>query len=1139
MKYTTKINFNIPINYIIILLFNFISKYLTTSEIKLVISGQGNQAIISESFYKEPNQVFVNDILREDCKRYCQLNNDINNITIKFEDEITSCENMFNGLTNLIKIDLSNFDNSKVTNMSSMFQNCKNLAHINLGEINTSSVEDMSYLFEHCEALTSIDLYYFDTSSVTNMNYMFSHCDKIKFIDASSFNTTNVEKMQDLFSYNEKMITVDVSSFDTSNTKNMRALFYCCPSLKYVNLQNFDTSSTTTISHIFGHGLSLNFLNLKNFIISNDIDVSTFEETFIYIPNSANYCLEDESTKTKLIGQTVSDCNDTCFQENMKFDMEENTCKESCNEEQYELNKECYNQNPDNNKIFYKDNDNIYKVCHYLCQSCSKSGNKTNHNCDICKNDYIFLNDSESIPQNCYKQCDYYYYFDENNNYFCSQSYICPINYNKLIEPKKKCIDDCKRDNEYIFDYNNHCISVCPENTKIYNEEKKCLDTCYSNQIEYKGMCYNNLPNDTYELFQNGNIFVNNNTNFNDLLNNILLSLYIPEIGKSLLIERPDETIYQITNTKNELELLKNKSNNINNISIIELAQCEMILKKQYNINENDSLIFIKNEYKTNKASDKKVNFEVYEPYNKTKLNLSFCDDTPINLYIPIELSQENKQIYEKMKEAGYDMFDINDPFYQDVCTPFDSANGTDILLSDRVDYIYNNDDTQCQPNCQFSQYSMESQYLSCSCSVSQDISNNNEKKDKFSAKKLYESFYDVLKYSNYDIIKCANIIGDIKTIITNIGSIMTISYFLCYLISFGFFIFSGITPLKNKLRNNLEQIKIEGIFDFNSNIQIYLNPPNKKPPIRKLILRRDLEKRNQTLFKKKNIKINLNNPNNLEDKIQIYPYNNSNSNLNNSPPSDKFSDLKLKTSLQNIKKEIIPEKKKEYSDYELNELEYNEAIILDQRSLLQVYWASLKREHLIFFTFFNCNDYNLLSIKLSRFIFLIVGDMALNVFFFSDDSMHKLFINYGKYDFFQQIPQITYSTIISQLIEIFLCFLSLTDKYIYKIKSYIENRKKEKIPKIMKCICAKLIFFYVFTFIVFGMYWYIISVFCGVYRNTQKTFIKDSIISFCICLAYPLILYFISACLRICSLRTSKKNLKYVYKLSYMIPIF
>ena len=70
-------------------------------------------------------------------------------------------------------------------------------------------------------------------------------------------------------------------------------------------------------------------------------------------------------------------------------------------------------------------------------------------------------------------------------------------------------------------------------------------------------------------------------------------------------------------------------------------------------------------------------------------------------------------------------------------------------------------------------------------------------------------------------------------------------------------------------------------------------------------------------------------------------------------------------------------------------------------------------------------------------------------------------------------------------------------------------------------------------------MYWYIIAVFCRVFRNTQKAFIKDSAISFSICLAYPIILYLVSASLRICSLRNRKKNLKYVYKLSYMIPLF
>ena len=47
----------------------------------------------------------------------------------------------------------------------------------------------------------------------------------------------------------------------------------------------------------------------------------------------------------------------------------------------------------------------------------------------------------------------------------------------------------------------------------------------------------------------------------------------------------------------------------------------------------------------------------------------------------------------------------------------------------------------------------------------------------------------------------------------------------------------------------------------------------------------------------------------------------------------------------------------------------------------------------------------------------MLVGYMALNVFFYSDESIHKLFISYGKYDFIQQIPQITYSTIITQII--------------------------------------------------------------------------------------------------------------------------
>ena len=420
------------------------SKDEAVSEIKLVILGKDYQKIINQPFYKDSSQIFVNDDLREDCEYICQLSDDKSNITIKFNEEITSCEKMFSGIDNLIEIDLSNFDNSKVTSMNSIFQNCKQLKNINFGNINTSLVEDMSSLFEYCQALTSIDLSNFDTSSVIKMNYMFSHCSNIKSIDASSFNTAKLEEMEYLFSFNIQMIIVDLSSFDTSNVKTIEGMFYHCESLKYLNLENFNISSNLFFSHIFGFCNKLVYLNLRNFNISRNILINenTFEETFKNIPMVTKYCIEDLYTKNQLINDKLSACSNLCFEENIKFDIEENICKQSCSEQDYEIKNNCYNKNPDHTKSFYKDKDNIYKECFNLCQSCSKSGNKTNHNCDKCKNGFLFLNDSEALPQNCYKKCDHYYYFDESNHYYCSEINECPPKYNILIEQKKKCIKD-------------------------------------------------------------------------------------------------------------------------------------------------------------------------------------------------------------------------------------------------------------------------------------------------------------------------------------------------------------------------------------------------------------------------------------------------------------------------------------------------------------------------------------------------------------------------------------------------------------------------------------------------------------------------------------------------------------------------
>ena len=126
------------------------------SEIYLIIQGNGTQNFLSPNFTKEPSEVLVNGIIKENCFKTCYLDRDENIITLRFEEEIETCEYMFQELNNIREIDLSNFDASKVTNMHCMLHNCSNLEKINFGKIDTSSVENRMELFRGCIKLKSI-----------------------------------------------------------------------------------------------------------------------------------------------------------------------------------------------------------------------------------------------------------------------------------------------------------------------------------------------------------------------------------------------------------------------------------------------------------------------------------------------------------------------------------------------------------------------------------------------------------------------------------------------------------------------------------------------------------------------------------------------------------------------------------------------------------------------------------------------------------------------------------------------------------------------------------------------------------------------------------------------------------------------
>jgi hypothetical protein len=162
-------------------------------------------------------------------------------------------------------------------------------------------------------------------------------------------------------------------------------------------------------------------------------------------------------------------------------------------------------------------------------------------------------------------------------------------------------------------------------------------------------------------------------------------------------------------------------------------------------------------------------------------------------------LDNDTQQLYEDLQNSGYDLFNINDIFYQDICSPYKTENGTDIILTDRINEIYykNNNLTICQKNCEYSEYEVKTKLLKCSCNaITESI--DYENKQKFTSKKLYESFYEVLKYSNYKIVECYNLIMQKNPFSSNKGSTLIFIFFIIYLLFFFLFPLQGNILTKN-----------------------------------------------------------------------------------------------------------------------------------------------------------------------------------------------------------------------------------------------------------------------------------------------------------------------------------------------------
>ena len=247
----------------------------------------------------------------------------------------------------------------------------------------------------------------------------------------------------------------------------------------------------------------------------------------------------------------------------------------------------------------------------------------------------------------------------------------------------------------------------------------------------------------------------------------------------------------------------------------------------------------------------------------------------------------------------------------------------------------------------------------------------------------------------------------------------------------------------------------------------------------------------------------------------------------NNSFTKSKFGKEVLQNKNQNLNNGINTNY---LIDEELNLLEYNLALELDKRSFCQYYFSLIKKKQLILFSFCSGKDYNLFSIKLSLLLTNFSLYLTVNCFFFNDKTMHKLYINEGAYSLIYRIPQIFYTFIISSVVNIILRQLSLSQKVLIELKQEKFPFITKKSQKIKKCLIIKFTLFFILNTLSLCFFWYFISCFCGVFRNTQIILIGDCLISFGLTLIYPFFYNLIPGIFRINSLRATEKNKECMY---------
>ena len=619
----------------------------------------------------------------------------------------------------------------------------------------------------------------------------------------------------------------------------------------------------------------------------------------------------------------------------------------------------------------------------------------------------------------------------------------------------------------------------------------------------------------------------------------------------------------------------------------INFLKCEATLRKLNNI-PNDYIItvaMIEIEKKDNKALNNQVEYALY--YNDKRLDLSVCQKDEIEIvYAITNSSLLNIDLITKFSELGVDILNIKDDFFNDICYPF-SENNSDMILEDRISKIYQNF-SFCDDNCKYENINLNLSVITCKCSIKNTVETT------IPPLRFDNIILDLLTNSSFGVVKCYKLVFNFKIKLNNIGFWIFTVLILLHILFIIHYCIYGINPIykyifnemikfnyyrdvdnpikkkKKKLktfRNNIYQINLihvngnitkQNSINSSSNTDVKSNSlnENQNKIINNQIIYRN-DKSNKTFLR--NISNSNKNILSIEyNKIDNIKYNKNDLNKNENDKKDiiKENDYKNEYFLIQINADNSENNEPWESNILLDNYDFENAIKYEKRNFLRIYYICLLSKENILNLLLIKSPLELKSIRLIVFIFIYSCDLALNTLFYFNDNISDKYNYNGDnlylFTIFNNFFISFLSTFISFCLVNFLQFLTNSkesietlfrdeEKKMRKDNKYTVSKSKKdeillNIYKINNNLQIKIAVFIIIEFIIMLFFYYFVTAFCEVYKETQISWILDSFISFILSFPIEFLNAFLIALLYYISIKNKIKCLYQIAMVFYSI---